>query len=47
MVERNLETVLVLEDDVRFKSDFREGLTEVMTRANSLTKAPAADWDLL
>jgi len=47
MVERNLETVLVLEDDVRFESNFRERLTKLMTVANSLSKAPAADWDLL
>ena len=42
MVKNNLETVLVLEDDVRFQSDFRRQLAEVMRQTTEI-----GDWDLM
>ncbi|XP_066919422.1 procollagen galactosyltransferase 2-like [Clytia hemisphaerica] len=47
MVERNLDEVLILEDDVRFVSNFRKKLTKLMKTASSLEMKPEKDWDLL
>ena len=45
MVERNLELVLVLEDDVRFEFDFMRQMKEVMTQAHSVQSV--VNWDLM
>lgn len=45
MVERNLETVLVLEDDVRFEFDFNRELKDVMAQASKVSSA--VNWDLM
>lgn len=45
MVDRNLETVLVLEDDVRFEFDFMNELKELMNQANKISSA--VNWDLM
>ena len=45
MVDRNLETVLVLEDDVRFEFDFMRELKELMNQANKISSA--VNWDLM
>ena len=45
MVERNLETVLVLEDDVRFEFDFNRELRDVMKQADQILSV--VNWDLM
>eukprot|EP00111_Clytia_hemisphaerica_P009761 TCONS_00028618-protein len=45
MVERNLETVLVLEDDVRFEFDFNRELKDVMKQADQISSV--VNWDLI
>ena len=45
MVERNLETVLVLEDDVRFEFDFVNELNDLMKQAKKISSA--VNWDLM
>ena len=46
MIEKNLETVLVLEDDVRFEYNFKNNFREVMNDARQLVKE-GLDWDLM
>ena len=43
VVDEGLERVLVLEDDIDFEPQFREGLAVVMTEAEVLTPT----WDLM
>ncbi len=43
MLSENLEKVLVLEDDVDFEPDFRDGLAKLVSEAE--TNVPA--WDLM
>jgi len=45
MVERNLDTVLVLEDDVRFEFDFMRELKDVMNQAEQISSK--VNWDLM
>ena len=45
MVERNLELVMVLEDDVRFEFDFRNTLEATMKEAHE--KSSTVNWDLM
>ena len=47
MVERDLEEVLILEDDIRFVSGFRKKLTKLMNTVRALEMKPEKDWDLL
>ena len=46
MIEKNLDTVLVLEDDVRFEYNFKNNFREVMNDARQLVKE-GLDWDLM
>ena len=41
MLEENQETILVMEDDVKFKTFFNTGLPEVILEANRYVP----DWD--
>lgn len=43
MVEQELEVVLILEDDVDFQPDFREGLEVLLEEAHTHTPT----WDLM
>jgi len=43
MVEENLEEVLVLEDDIDFEPNFRQGLEKVLSEARQF----APSWDLM
>ena len=45
MVERNLDMVLVLEDDVRFEFDFMRELKDVMEQAKQISSV--VNWDLM
>ena len=45
-LERNLDMVLVLEDDIRFEPNFDKKLEEVMTEARNLL-ADGVEWDIL
>lgn len=45
MVERNLEMVLVLEDDVRFEFDFIRQMQDVMKQAENIQSV--VNWDLI
>lgn len=45
-IEKNLDMVLVLEDDVRFEPDFNNRLNEIMTEARDLIKN-GVEWDIL
>lgn len=46
MMEKGLDMVMVLEDDVRFESDFNEKLEEVMQEARTLLEQ-GVEWDLM
>jgi GR25 family glycosyltransferase involved in LPS biosynthesis len=41
MVRDNLQVVMFLEDDIRFESDFRKKLGDLMTEAEQL------EWDFM
>lgn len=43
MVEEKLNTVLVMEDDVKFRTFFKSGLPGVIREANTFTP----DWDFM
>ena len=43
MVEEKLNTVLVMEDDVKFRTFFKSGLSGVIQEANTF----APDWDFM
>ena len=45
MVEKNLQLVMVLEDDVRFEFDFVEKLHKMMGQAEDIKHR--VDWDLM
>lgn len=43
MVEKNLEKIIILEDDARFSENFKEVIVHISNRANEAK----LDWDLM